>query len=145
MTEQLRPGTDPDLAVGAVLTDDLREWLMAEPRYPVLAVSARDGAPSQSVMWFDLDPVRPDTILMNTMVRRLKYRQLQADPRVSLLFEDGLHWVAMRGRVELDATFEPALEHIKALARRYGADPARYDGQERVIVRMKVEKVIRHD
>jgi PPOX class probable F420-dependent enzyme len=145
MTDGLRPGGDPDLAVGEVLTDDLREWLMAVPRYPVLAVSSSDGAPSQSVMWFDLDPDRPDTILMNTMVRRLKYRQLQADPRVSLLFEGGLHWVAMRGTVELDATFDPALEHIKALARRYGADPARYDGQERVIVRMKVEKIIRHD
>jgi PPOX class probable F420-dependent enzyme len=145
MTEHLVQGADPDLTVGAVLTDDLRDWLTAELRYPVLATNARDAAPSQSVMWFDLDPDERDVILMNTMVRRLKYRQLQADPRVSLLFEDGLHWVAMRGVVELDATFEPALEHIRALARRYGADPARYDGQERVIVRMKVEKVIRHD
>lgn len=137
--------SDPALTVDAVLTDDLRAWLLAEPRYPVLAVNAGDGPPSQSVMWFDLDPDRSDTILMNTMVRRLKYRQLQRDPRVSLLFEDGLHWVAMRGTVELDATFQPALDHIKALARRYDADPERYEGQARVIVRMKVEKVIRHD
>ena len=140
MTDRPQRGGDPDLTVGAVLTDNLREWLMAEPRYPVLAVNTRDGAPSQSVMWFELDPDEPDTILMNTMVRRLKYRQLQADPRVSLLFEDGLHWVSMRGAVELDAAFEPALEHIKALARRYDADPARYEGQERVIVRMRVER-----
>jgi PPOX class probable F420-dependent enzyme len=145
MTERPIPGADPDLTVQAILTDDLRAWLMAELRYPVLAVNSHDAAPSQSVMWFDLDPDRPDTILMNTMVRRLKYRQLQADPRVSLLFEDGLRWVSMRGTVELDASFEPALEHIKALARRYGADPARYEGQERVIVRMHLEKVIRHD
>jgi PPOX class probable F420-dependent enzyme len=145
MTDRLAPGADPDLTVGAVLTDDLRDWLVAELRYPVLAINARDAAPSQSVMWFDLDPDDRDVVLMNTMVRRLKYRQLQADPRVSLLFEDGLHWVAMRGAVELDATFEPALEHIKRLARRYGADPERYAGQERVIVRMRVEKVIRHD
>ena len=137
--------SDPDLTVDAVLTDDLRDWLMAELRYPVLAVNSADGPPSQSVMWFDLDPEDPDVLLMNTMVRRLKYRQLQADPRVSLLFEDGLRWVAMRGTVELDADFEPALEHIKALARRYEGDPERYSGQERVIVRMRVEKVIRHD
>ena len=137
--------SDPDLKVQAVLTDELRDWIMRELRYPVLAVNAGDGPPSQSVMWFDLDPERPDTILMNTMVRRLKYRQLQEDPRVSLLFEDGLTWVAMRGTVELDATFEPALEHIKALARRYGKDPERYEGQERVIIRMTIDKVIRHD
>ena len=137
--------SDPDLTVEAVLGDDLRAWLMAELRYPVLAVNSADGPPSQSVMWFDLDPEDPDTILMNTMVRRMKYRQLQADPRVSLLFEDGLVWVAMRGTVELDPTFEPALQHIQDLARRYRADPERYAGQERVIIRMRVEKVIRHD
>ena len=137
--------SDPALTVGTVLTDDLREWLDKELRYPVLAVNAEDGPPSQSVMWFELDPDRPDAILMNTMVRRLKYRQLQADPRVSLLFEDGLKWVSMRGTVELDATFEPALEHIQHLARRYHGEPERYAGQERVIIRMQVEKVIRHD
>jgi PPOX class probable F420-dependent enzyme len=137
--------SDPALTVGTVLTDDLREWLTAELRHPVLAVNTADGPPSQSVMWFELDPDDPDVILMNTMVRRLKYRQLKADPRVSLLFEDGLTWVAMRGTVELDATFEPALDHIQHLARRYGKDPERYAGQERVIIRMRVEKVIRHD
>jgi PPOX class probable F420-dependent enzyme len=137
--------SDPDLKVSAVLTDDLRDWLMRELRYPVLAVNSADGPPSQSVMWFDLDPDQPDTIVMNTMVRRLKYRQLQEDPRVSLLFEDGLKWVAMRGTVEMDATFEPALQSIQDLARRYKGDPERYAGQERVIIRMRVEKVIRHD
>ena len=136
--------SDPDLTVDAVLTDDLRAWLMSELRYAVLAVNSADGPPSQSVMWFDLDPERPDTILMNTMVRRLKYRQLQADPRVSVLFEDGLTWVAMRGTAELDATFEPALRHIQDLARRYRGDPERYAGQERVIIRIRVEKVIHH-
>jgi PPOX class probable F420-dependent enzyme len=137
--------SDPDLKVEAVLADDLRDWLTRELRYPVLAVNSSDGPPSQSVMWFELDADEPDTVLMNTMVRRLKYRQLQEDPRVSLLFEDGLKWVAMRGRVELDPTFEPALAHIQHLARRYGGDPERYAGQERVIIRMRVEKVIRHD
>jgi PPOX class probable F420-dependent enzyme len=137
--------TDPALTVDSVLTDDLREWLTSELRHPVLAVNAADGPPSQSVMWFELDPDDPDVILMNTMVRRLKYRQLQADPRVSLLFEDGMKWVAMRGTVELDPTFQPALDHIQHLARRYGKDPEQYAGQERVIIRMRVEKVIRHD
>jgi PPOX class probable F420-dependent enzyme len=137
--------SDPELKVGTVLTDDLREWLLAELRHPVLAVNSGDGPPSQSVMWFDLNPDRPDEIVMNTMVRRLKYRQLKADPNVSLLFEDGLKWVAMRGTVELDADFDRALAGIQELAVRYGRDPERYAGQERVIVRMRVEKVIRHD
>ena len=136
--------SDPDLTVGSVLTDDLRDWLVADLRYAVLAINSDDGPPSQSVMWFELDPVDRDAILMNTKVERMKYRQLQADPRVSLLFEDGESWVAMRGTVELDASLEPALEHIKSLARRYGGKPQRFDGQQRVIIRMRVEKVIRH-
>ena len=137
--------SDPDLTVQAVLTDDLRDWLTAELRYPVLAINAADGPPNQSVMWFDLDPDGSDTIILNTMVRRLKYRQLQEDPRVSLLFEDGLKWVAMRGTVEMDTDFDRALTNIQDLARRYGGDPERYAGQERVILRMRVEKVIHHD
>ena len=146
MTESaLQPGADPALTVGRVLTDDLRAWLTAELRYGVLAVNSAGDAPQQSVMWFDLDPDEPDVIVMNTMVRRLKYRQLQADPRVSLLFEDGLTWVAMRGTVELDADFDRGQAGIRALAVRYRGDPERYAGQERVVIRMRVEKVIFHE
>jgi PPOX class probable F420-dependent enzyme len=137
--------SDPDLTVGSVLTDGLREWLMAEVRYAVLSINSHDGPPSQSVMWFGLDPGDRDVILMNTKPQRLKYRQLQADPRVSVLFEDGEHWLGMRGTVDLDPTAGPALEHIQSLAVRYGGDPQRFAGQQRVIVRMRVEKVIEHD
>ncbi len=137
--------TDPALTIERVLSDELREWLMAELRFPVLAVLTDDGAPSQSVMWFDLDPDRHDTILMNTKVGRAKDRYLRRDPRVSLCFDEALTWVALRGRVELDDDRERALADIQALARRYGDDPAEFNGQQRVTIRMLVEKVIRHD
>jgi PPOX class probable F420-dependent enzyme len=137
--------TDPDLSVGSVLTDDLREWLTSTLRYPVLSVIAEDGSPSQSVMWFALDPDEPDTILMNTKRGRAKDRWLRRDPRVSLCFEDGLRWAALKGRVTLDDDVSRAMEVIRALARRYEDDPARFDGQERVIIRLRVEKVVRHD
>lgn len=137
--------TDPALTVDAVLTDDLREWLTAKLRYPVLAVLTADGSPNQSVMWFDLDPERPDTILMNTKIGRAKDRYLRNDPRVSLCFEDALQWVALQGRIELDDDRERALADIMAMARRYGSSPEPFIGQERVTIRMHVEKVIRHD
>jgi len=137
--------TDPALTVTPILTDDLREWLMAQLRFPVLAVVTPDGAPNQSVMWFDLDPDRADTILMNTMTRRAKYRWLLREPRVSLCFEDELFWVALQGPVEMDADEERALADIKALARRYGSDPEVFNGQQRATLRMRVEKVVRHD
>jgi PPOX class probable F420-dependent enzyme len=137
--------TDPALTIERVLSDELRTWLTAELRYPVLAVLTDEGAPSQSVMWFDLDPERPDTILMNTKVGRAKERYLRRDPRVSICFEEGLTWVALRGRVELDDDRERALADIQALAVRYGDDPRDFDGQQRVTIRVRVEKVIRHE
>ncbi len=137
--------TDPALTVTNVLTDELREWLLAKPRYPVLSVIDADGAPTQSVMWFDLDSEDADTVVMNTMTRRAKYRWLQREPRVSLCFEDVYDWVALQGHVELDTDEERALADIKALARRYGSDPERFNGQSRVTIRLRVEKVIKHD
>jgi PPOX class probable F420-dependent enzyme len=137
--------TDPALTVERVVSDELRDWLTSELRYPVLAVLTTDGSPSQSVMWFDLDPDQPDTILMNTKVGRAKDRYLRRDPRVSLCFEDALSWVALRGRVELDDDRDRALADIQNLAVRYGDDPLDFDGQLRVTIRMRVEKVIRHE
>jgi PPOX class probable F420-dependent enzyme len=137
--------TDPALTIEGVLTDDLREWLTAELRFPVLAVVTGDGAPNQSVMWFDLDRERPDTIVMNTKVGRAKERFLRRDPRVSLCFEEGLTWVALQGRVEIDDDRERSMEDILALASRYGSNGAAFAGQQRATIRMRVEKVIRHD
>lgn len=137
--------TDPALTIERVLSDELREWLLSELRFPVMAVVTPDGAPSQSVMWFMLDPEQPDTILLNTRASRAKYRYLLGNPQMSLCFEDELRWVALRGTVELDEDRASSLEDIKALARRYGDDPEEFNGQERVTLRMRVEKVIRHE
>lgn len=137
--------TDPALTVGTVLDDDLRAWLLDELRFPVLAVLAPDGSPVQSVMWFDLDPERPDVILMNTKVGRAKERFLRRDPRVSLCFEEELTWVALHGTVELDDDREASMNDILALARRYRSTVKEFSGQQRVTVRMRVERVVRHD
>ena len=137
--------TDPALTVERVMSDELRAWLTSTLRFPVLAVITPDGAPSQSVMWFDLDPDDPDTILMNTRIGRAKERYLRRDPRVSLCFEEGLTWVALKGRIEIDDDRERSLADIQALARRYRDDPGEFDGQQRATIRMRVEKVIRHD
>jgi PPOX class probable F420-dependent enzyme len=136
--------TDPALTVDTVLTDDLRDWLTAELRYPVIGLVTPEGWPNQSVMWFELDGEHPDTILMNTRIGRAKERFLRRDPRVSLCFEDGLTWVALYGRVEFDDDRQRSLEDINRLARRYRSSDT-FDGQQRVTIRMRVEKVVRHD
>jgi len=139
------PLTDPALTVEAVLSDDLRAWLMRELRFPVFAVLTGDGSPNQSVMWFDLDPEHADTILMNTKVGRAKERFLRRDPRVSLCFEDELTWAALQGSVELDDDRDRSMADIVALARRYGESGDDFAGQERMTILMRVEKVIRHE
>ena len=136
--------TDPALTVEHAVTDELRAWLTEKLRYPVLAVLTDQGAPSQSVMWFDLDPEHPDTILLNTKEGRAKARYLRRDPRASLCFEDELTWIAMHGSVELDDDRERALGVIRALAVRYGDEPDEFNGQQRLTIRLRVEKVIRH-
>ncbi len=136
--------TDPDLTIQRALSDELRDWLTASLRYPVLAVVTDEGAPNQSVMWFDLDADEPDTILMNTREGRAKARFLRRDPRVSLCFEDELTWVALQGRVELDDDPERALADIRRLAVRYGDDPDGFNGQQRISIRLKVDRVVRH-
>ena len=137
--------TDPELALDSIIDRQAREWLLRDLRFPVLAIVAPNGAPSQSVMWFDLDPERPDTIVMNTKSGRAKNRWLREGTRLSLLFEDRIFYYAFQGRAELDDDPDRALTVIKELAQRYGADPSSFDGQKRVTIRMRVDKVIRHD
>jgi hypothetical protein len=53
--------------------------------------------------------------------------------------------VALQGNVELDDDRERALNDIRALAVRYGDDPDQFNGQQRLTIRLKVDKVIRHE
>lgn len=122
-----------------------REWLTAELRFPVMATIRKNGMPSQSVVWFDLDPNRADVIIMNTRSGRLKHKHLLRDARLSLCFEDSNDYVTVEGHVELDDDPVRGLKVIQDLARRYDDEPADFEGQHRVTIEMRVEKVIRHD
>ncbi len=125
---------------GSHITPEIREWLMAKLRFPVLATISSSGMPTQSVMWFDLDPDRPDTILMNTRVGRRKEHHLRRDNRASLIFPEGYFSRTFAGRIDLDDDRARSLDDIKRLARRYGSDPSRFEGQERVTMRLHVER-----
>ena len=127
-----------------ILTPELRDWLTAELRFPVLATIAPNGMPSQSTIWFDVDPESEDTILMNTRIGRRKERHLRRDSRASLCFNAGYDYVTLEGRVELDDDRARSLDDIKAIARRYRSNPAAFDGQERVTIRLRVERIHRH-
>ena len=136
--------SDPSFEVDTTLSAELRDWLMATLRFPVLAVLDNRGRPSQSVMWFDLDRERADTIILNTMTRRAKFRWLQRDPRVSLCFQDRYDWVSVQGVIEIDDDPERGLATIRHLAERYDADPEQFDGEPRATLRLRIARVIRY-
>ena len=116
------------------MTASLREWLMAELRFPVMATIRRDGMPQPIG-----DVVRPrsrrrQSILLNTKAGRVKDQHLRRDPRISLCFEDGYDYVTLEGRFDLDDEPREGLEGIRDLADRYGDDPAPFDGQHRITI-----------
>jgi PPOX class probable F420-dependent enzyme len=126
------------------ITPELRAWLLKELRFPVMATIGKDGMPSQSVIWFDLDPERDDVVLLNTLAGRVKDRHLRRDPRMSLCFEDETDYVTIEGRAQLFDDHEKALANIWAMAHRYGQGEGSFAMGDRVDIVMHVERVIRH-
>ena len=113
--------------------------LLEEPNFATVATLNPDGSPQLSIVWIDWDG---ENVVFNTAAGRAKPRNLERDPRASVLVvaKDGYRWVSVRGRAEI-AT-EGAEDHIDKLARKYTGDgwTAR-PGEERLIVRIRPEHV----
>jgi PPOX class probable F420-dependent enzyme len=137
----MSPPATTSLDTESFLKPEHREWLLAEKRWAVMATVGKDGMPSQSVVWFDLDPDE-DVVLANTLAGRLKHRHLQRDPRVSFCIEDGTHYLTMEGRAELSP--DPGMAGIWAMARRYGEGEGSFAVGERINIRVRIERVIWH-
>jgi PPOX class probable F420-dependent enzyme len=129
----------------AVFIPEVRRYLDAPPRHATLATRGADGTPHVSVIWFRLEG---DAILVNSRVGRRWPRELQADPRCALTVihpEIDLElYVAIQAVAEVVATGAEGLADIQALARRYGGDPAKFEGQERVSFLLRPTSVIVH-
>lgn len=112
-----RTTRDASSKAGTVtLTPNIRSFL-EERRFAVLATSFPDGRIQQTVMWYDL---RGDTIIMNTARGRVKERNIRANPRISMCWEDGYKFLTIAGTVtEMVDDPNQALEDILSLARRY--------------------------
>jgi len=129
----------------AGLTEFAR-WLIDGRNIGVLATLMPGGAPHLSPVYEDREG---DVVLVNTVIGRVKYRNVRRDPRVSLVVVDHLNplqYVEIRGRV-VELTTDGAEEHIDMLANRYmGVEkhPFRKPGQRRVIMRIIAEKVVEH-
>jgi PPOX class probable F420-dependent enzyme len=125
----------------ATLTEKQRSFIRDNPFPAVVTTLRKDGTPHSTVIWLD---ERDGELLFNTAEGRAKPRELRDDPRVSITMvdpSDMYRWISITGRAEL--TTEGARETIDELAKKYlGKDEYPwYQGEQRVDVRIKPEKV----
>ncbi|HXF37516.1 MAG TPA: TIGR03618 family F420-dependent PPOX class oxidoreductase [Actinomycetota bacterium] len=129
--------------VRAVLSEDDVRFLTGR-NVGHLATLLPDGSPHVSPVWVD---ARDGLILVNTVVGRVKERNVRRDPRVGLSVHDRDRptlALIVRGRV-VGHREEGALEHIDALSRRYDGVPwTPVPGQRRVILEILPERIVHH-
>lgn len=124
------------------LTEKQREFL-ENPFVGTITDLRPDGSPHTTVVWVDVDG--DGGVSFNTAYGRAKPTYIAGDSRVSLTVvdpADPYRWLSVSGTATL--VDEGADDHIDRLARKYiGADtyPFRQPGEQRVTVRIAVEKV----
>jgi PPOX class probable F420-dependent enzyme len=141
----------------AMRGEEVRSFL-DQARTIILSSVGRDGVPHPMPMWF----AREDdgAIVMTTFARSQKVRNLERDPRVSLLAEDGegyaeLRGVVLYGRAELLRELAPVLEVLERVTERTGgagdASPEALraalerTAAKRVAIRVRPERVVSWD
>ncbi|MGH8825183.1 MAG: PPOX class F420-dependent oxidoreductase [Jiangellaceae bacterium] len=122
---------------------DIARRLVDAPTYVVLTTLNADGSPQSSVVW-----VRRDghNVLMSTIRGRLKTRNMERDPRVTVCGydpADPFQYIEIRGTVTMVDEGGDAL--IDELNRKYIGSPwAVRPGEERVVVRLTPTRVVEH-
>jgi PPOX class probable F420-dependent enzyme len=131
------------MATTATELTDAQKALLDDKLYGVVTDINSDGSPHSTVIWVDHDGRH---LVFNTGLGRLKTRNVEREPRVSVIVFDPANpferTIVVRGRAEL--VEEGADEHIDRLAKKYlGLDryPWRRPGEQRVTVRVIAEKV----
>jgi PPOX class probable F420-dependent enzyme len=121
------------------LTDE-QARLFSTDNYGVVATLRPDGSPQLTTVWVDYDG---EDVLFNITTDRKKMRNLEHDPRATVLVYDGndrYTWISVSGPVTL--TTDGAEEHINKLSHKYrGRDYDYRPGERRVIARLKPERV----
>jgi PPOX class probable F420-dependent enzyme len=122
------------------LPERAKRWL-DEGTYVTVGTVDPGGRPHLSVMWATYDG---DDVLLSTLTGRRKYRNLAANPEVSVLWfpkDAPLSYVEVRGTVSFST--DGARDLIERLARTYVGRPYRevLGDVVRVTVRVTPERV----
>ena len=119
---------------------------LEEKRFAVVGTKNPEGSPHLAVMWYLLDG---DDIVVNSAQGRIKDRNLGADPRMSVLVEDGYRWIRIDGRAKIEHDQKIAQADIRRLAARYYEDERRveesvknnFGKQHRITYRLPIRRV----
>ncbi|OIK05645.1 PPOX class F420-dependent oxidoreductase [Streptomyces monashensis] len=129
----------------ATLPDRLKSVLDG-PVFIVVGTIQPDGRPQLSPVWVKRDG---DQVLFSTTVDRRKKKNLDRDPRVSVVVQDPeMPYVYAEIRGTAEFAVQGAEELIDELSLKYTGkkyaefNPASADDADRVIVRITPEKVV---
>ncbi len=122
--------------------------LLNRPVHGVLTTMMPDGQPQSTLVWCDYDG---QCARVNTTAERQKGRNMQANPRVTLLLidpENSARYIEIRGIAHLSQA--GAIEHLDMLTRAYTAHPAFYgyvyppeqrERETRIICRIEATRI----
>ena len=123
------------------LDPDLKSFA-TDANFAALTTLMPDGQPQTQLMWVHASD---DQVLVNTEVGRQKFRNVQADPRVTVTVfdrENPYRYVEARGRVVGTVRGDEARSNIDELSQKYTGVPyANEIGSERVILQIAVDKI----
>jgi PPOX class probable F420-dependent enzyme len=122
----------------------LARRLVDEPTFAVLSTTNPDGGPQASVVWVKRDG---DDILVSTIRGRRKTRNMERDPRVSVVLydpADPYSYAEVRGTVTI--TTAGGRDLIEQLSLKYDGKPFPVEGPDRirVVVRVHPERIINY-
>lgn len=101
------------------MLEEKARQLLSEPNYGILTTLLPDGQPQTHLVWVGTDG---EHVLVNTEVHRQKARNVERDPRATVLVfdrENMWSWVEIRGEVVERVTGPEARRHIDELANKY--------------------------
>ena len=123
------------------MLDETVKALAQGKNFAVITTLLPSGQPTTQVMWVDADD---EHVLINTEVHRLKFKNVERDPRVTVtIMEDGnpYHYAEVRGRVVETVRGDEARSHIDTLSEKYvGAPYQNPIESERVILKIAPER-----
>jgi PPOX class probable F420-dependent enzyme len=123
--------------------EEIRDFLASRKTIIVCSNGPR-GFPHTMPMWFAVDD--DGTIRMTTFRKSQKVKNLQRDPRVTALAEDGLDYFELRGVVfhgqcEIVDDIEVVKDTMVRVTAREVDDPAALEGMKNVITATAEKRV----